>query len=182
MDDVDFIENLVEGDEGAYYKLIEEHKNMVKSVALKIVKDNDTAEDIAQETFITVFEKIHTFEGRSKLSTWIYRIAYNKSLESFRKKKAKVSYEEVAYLKELADETPTPEETTMSKSTVREVREKLDELPEKYRLPLTLYYLSDKSYKDVSEIMDIPIGSVKTYLHRGKKELLKLMRREDVLL
>lgn len=182
MDNIDFVECLKTGNEDAYYKLIEEHKNMVMSVAFRIVKDSEIAEDIAQETFITIFNKIHTFEGRSKLSTWIYRITYNKSLEFLRKKRPEISYEDVDYLKDLADTSPDPEEKTMSESTAREVREKLDELPDKYRIPLSLYYLSDKSYKEVAEIMDIPIGTVKTYLYRGKTELLKLMRTEEALI
>jgi RNA polymerase sigma-70 factor (ECF subfamily) len=183
LDDIDFIKRLKDGDESAYYRLIEKHKNMVMSVGFKILKDRGLAEDTAQETFITVFNKIHTFRGKSKLSTWIYRIAYNKALEVLRKeRKGDVSYEDVDFLYEVADTSKDPEDLALSESFSREVRDKLSQLPDKYRIPLSLYYLSDKSYKDVAEIMDIPIGSVKTYLYRGKKELLKLIKKEEVII
>jgi RNA polymerase sigma-70 factor (ECF subfamily) len=167
------------GDEGAYRELIERYKGMVYGIALRIIGDQTEADDIAQETFVRVYERVGGFRGRSKLSTWIYRIALNLSLERRRniRRAAEVSWEALAARESApADPAPTPEEAAARASEAEAVRAAIDRLPERYRVPLVLCYMEELSLAQAAEIVGITEGGMKTRLHRARRMLLRRLR------
>jgi len=172
--DYELVREAIGGDEAAFETLVRDNQRMVYALALRMLKVPTTAEDIAQEAFIKAYRNLETFRTGSKFSTWIYRITYNAAIDHIRKRKDEV---------ELADwdgasNTDTPEENAISRETSREVREALKRISPEYRRVLELFYFSDKKYREVAEIMDLPINTVKTYIYRGKKELLNVVKKE----
>lgn len=175
----DLVEALRHGEEEAYRDLIERYKGMVYGIALRMVGDRSEAEEIAQEAFVRVYEKVRQFRGRSKLSTWIYRIAYNLSLERRRtlQRRREVSWEGLPSAEStLADPAPTPEEAAMQSSEEEAVRSAIAGLPERYRVPLVLCYMEGLSLAQAAETVGITEGGMKTRLHRARQMLLTKLR------
>jgi RNA polymerase sigma-70 factor (ECF subfamily) len=173
------VAGLKRGDDDAYRDLIERYKGMVYNIALRITGNPTEADDVAQETFVRVYEKVGGFRGRSKLSTWVYRIAYNLSLERRRalQRRGEVSWDGLPPTAHaLTDSRPTPEEAAASASEADAVRTAIGELPEKYRVPLLLCYMQDLSLADAAEIVGVTEGGMKTRLHRARQMLLAKLR------
>ena len=150
-----------------------------------MVKDRELAEDLAQEAFVKVYRGLPSFKGHSSLSTWIFRIAYNVALTEL--EKARHRYEAVP-LEEAesgmeshgtgARETGGPVEEMERAEMVRLLERLIEKLDPQKRSVLTLYYQGGKSYKEICDIMDIPMGTVKTVLFRAKEELRDLCGKE----
>ena len=180
LDENELIRSCIDGEEFAFTQLVEDHQDMVLSIARRLGAGKEQAEDIAQEVFIRVYRNLGKFEGKSKLSTWIYRIAYNTTVELWRKRKENFSYDflvDQGWQPESCDESP--DKLMERRDQVRHLQELIAHLPEKYRGVIVLYYLQGKSYEQVAEIMGLPLGTVKTYLHRAKKALVLAYARKE---
>ena len=150
---------------------------MVYSIARRVA--GRAADDAAQETFLRVFRKLHTYraDGGAKFSSWLYRVAYNVSVD------VAVRSGRVADMPEGYDRAydgPGPEELAAGAEHARAAREALASVRPEYRTVLELYYLMGKSYEQVAETADLPLGTVKSYIHRGKKAVLASLRRMGV--
>jgi RNA polymerase sigma-70 factor (ECF subfamily) len=119
------------------------------------------------------------YHGGASLSTWIYTIARNTCLTELKKRAAKptVSLHEPAF-EETSGAVPALQYTDRDPGVAEDVNHILDQLPEKYRQVVSLFYLEQKSYEEVGALLALPLGTVKTFLYRGKKELLKLSGRQ----
>ncbi len=169
------VQALKRGEEDAYRCLIERYKGMVYGIALRVIGDLTEADDIAQETFVRVYEKVDRFRGGSKLSTWVYRIALNLSLERQRRirRRAETSWDGLAASEAaVVDPAPTPEQAAAHASEAQAVRGAIDQLPERYRVPLLLCYMEDLSLAQAAEVVGITEGGMKARLHRARKMLL----------
>lgn len=178
-DEISLIEQLKLLDENAYRDLIDEHKDLVFKIALSFVPFYAEAEDISQEVFIEVFKSIHTFRGDSKLSSWIYKITINKSL-NFVKKNNKYfkncSLEMyVDYEPQNERETNNPLQALYRKEQRKIITEALNKLPERQRISFTLSKIDGFSYQEISQIMSISVSSVESLIHRAKLTLQKLL-------
>jgi RNA polymerase sigma-70 factor (ECF subfamily) len=172
LDEDELIRSCIAGEESAFTQLVEDHQDMVLSIARRLGAGKEQAEDIAQEVFLRVYRNLDKFSGKSKLSTWIYRIAYNTTVELWRRRKETISFDfllEEGWQPESYDQSP--DESTERVEQMRLLQGLIGNLPEKYRGVIVLFYLQDKSYEQVAEIMSLPLGTVKTYLHRAKKAL-----------
>jgi RNA polymerase sigma-70 factor (ECF subfamily) len=179
LDEEGLVQALKRGEEGAFRHLIARYKGMVYGIALRITGDSTEADDIAQETFVRVYEKVGRFRGQSKLSTWVYRIAFNLSVERQRNlhRRAETSWDGLAASESATvDPAPTPEEAAAQASEARAVRAAIGRLPERYRVPLVLCYMEDLSLAQAAEIVGITEGGMKTRLHRARKMLLGKLR------
>lgn len=176
-----FVEKLKSGDRKAFAALVEEHQGMVYNLALRMTGNRELAEDLAQEVFLRAYRGLPSFEGRSNLSTWIYRITYNTAMNEL--EKARYRYEKIDPLeidRERSDlSTESDSDDPLSWIERAEVKDRLRSLIEKLkpqqRTALLLYYQGDRSYEEISRIMDLPLGSVKTALFRAKETLRKLI-------
>lgn len=174
-DEKKLIEKCRSGEEEAWRELVETYQDVVFAVARRIA--GPAAEDAAQETFLRVYRSFRNFRGESKLSTWIYRVAYNTSMDVVAKRGIVTGNPDGL---DQQDAGPLPDDIAISSEYSEAVRKALKEIKPEYRAVLELYYLLGKSYKQTAEITDLPIGTVKTHLHRAKKDMLKALRREGV--
>jgi RNA polymerase sigma-70 factor (ECF subfamily) len=167
------IERCRQGDETAFRDLVERYKNLVFGLVARSAADPSHVEDLAQEVFLRMHRGLPYFRGDAKLTTWIYRIVLNLlSLEAGKRRAAR----EVA----LDDTVPAHEPRIFDRAASDlELRDRLEKalarLPANYRLLVAAHYLHDVKYEDLAEALDIPVGTVKTHLHRAKKHLRALL-------
>lgn len=165
MAESSLIINLKEGKEDAYKYVVEQYGNRLLSTCYLILKDRQEAEDIVQETFIRVFEKIHSFKGNSGLYTWIYSIALNLSRDKLRKKTENLTFDD-----KLIGSSDV--EYEIEKDFDRELlKRELFEMNVIYREVLVLFYFEDLSIKDISNLLNEKEGTIKSKLSRGRNIL-----------
>lgn len=176
--DRSLIEKSLEGSGKAFKKLVDKYQPLVYSVVRGIMGNRDEVEDVTQEVFIKVYRKLATFRGEARLSTWIYRIARNEAINAAKRARSDIGPLDEA--ERLASSDPGPDRHLESRVTASLVEELLSSLDEQYRVVLELRYMGEKSYTEIAEIMEIPVGTVKTYIHRGKMLLKqRLMHRRQ---
>jgi RNA polymerase sigma-70 factor (ECF subfamily) len=161
------------GDERAFRKMLESHYTLIYSVVRGVTGQHGETDDIVQEVFIKIFRALGTFRGDSRLSTWIHRIARNEALNAIdRRRPQAIPLDDCEELP-AAGESP---ETSCRRRIGRERLERfMERLDEKQRVAIELRYIGDKSYEEIAEIMDIPLGTVKTYIYRAKLSLKRMI-------
>jgi RNA polymerase sigma-70 factor (ECF subfamily) len=142
-----------------FQSILAQYQDKVYRFALGMLGDPAQAEDAAQETFVKIWRGLPKFRGESSISTWIFSIARNTCLNALKSRRKMVSIDELV-------EKPRLEREPM------DIEGLLEELPEHYREVMLLFYVHDKSYEEVARTLDIPMGTVKTYLHRARKQLI----------
>ncbi|MGD2051524.1 MAG: sigma-70 family RNA polymerase sigma factor [Acidimicrobiia bacterium] len=152
------------------------------SAALRMTRNPTDAEDIVQETFLKAYRAYHTFREGTNLKAWLYRILTNTYINRYRKQQRRPSEVELGDLQDfylyrrLGEETgaePSAEDSVLDQIVDTDVKEALELLPEHFRLPVLLADVEGFSYKEIAQIIDIPIGTVMSRLHRGRKALQK---------
>lgn len=175
----------------AYQELIDRWADKLYQVAMRFVRKEEIAQEILQEVLKKVFEKIDTFKGESKLYTWLYRIAVNESLMKIRagKKKIFISWDEIlpkyqddiiASHDEFNSWSKLPDSKLMEKEAKEFLRQKVEELPEDYRVPYILKDLQQLSENEVSEILGISKSVMKIRVHRARLFLRKKLEEKYV--
>lgn len=174
------------GSEKAYRELLDRYQRPVFSVIYRMVRDRELAEDIAQETFVRVFNNIEKYNPKYKFSSWIFKIASNLAIDTMRKKKldtvsldgsryARTDEEIASSRLALASEEEDPEELLLAKELGSEIEKAIGSLRIEYRTAIVLRHVEGRPYEEIAEIMDIPLGTVKTYIHRARSELRELL-------
>nr|WP_299000337.1 RNA polymerase sigma factor [uncultured Allomuricauda sp.] len=184
MDEKQFLEDLKAQKQQAYSKLLDEYQKLVFNTCLSFVPNAEDAEDIAQEVFIEVYKSVSKFKGNSKLTTWIYRIAVNKSLEFIRKRNTKKRFgfmqllsgnsmpmDKTAYFTEFNHPGVQLERKEQQETLFKAI----DQLPEAQKVVFTLHKIDGLSYKEVSEITQKSISSIESLLFRAKKNLKQIL-------
>lgn len=184
MDDSQILQGIQNGDETAFRELVENYQDMVINVCNRFVHSREDALDISQEVFIKAYRSVDQFRGQARLSTWLYRIAVNKSLNFLRDKKRKNIFNSLDLLFDRQKDNPA-DQMKDNDADVTEKMEKnekmdilyqaLDSLPKKQRVAVTLNKLEELSYKEVAEIMDVSVSETGVLINRGKKALQKKM-------
>lgn len=177
----ELINQLKTGNEDSYKSLVETYKDKVLNTCFHFLHDKPDAEDLAQEVFIEIYRSIDSYRGDAQLSTWIYRIAVNKSLDFLRKKKRKKRFAYVVSLFSDSDDEPelqlpapdNPQKDLEQKERIEILNQALSELPENQKVAITLSKYEGFSNKEVAEIMAISISAVESLVHRAKKNLQK---------
>ncbi len=182
MSDTEIIEQLKLGNEQAFRRLVESHQKLVVNTCFGLVHNREDAEDIAQDVFIEVFRNIDKFRADAKLSTWLYRIAVNRSLNHIRdNKKSKwfQSFEDEvgAKSKQLqllqSANSDQPEFELENKQRAIILYEAVGSLPKNQQVAFTLSKYEELSYQEIAEIMELSVSSVESLLFRAKKGLQK---------
>jgi len=187
QEDSKLLEEFLKGDEQAFESLVCKYKTVVYGTIHSIVGNIQDAEDVSQEVFLNIYKTLNSFRGQSSLSSWIYRIAVNKSIDNVRKKKNKAisleteldNDEKLKLLDVLSskeDSDLVVLEKTEFQKTVSKV---MNSLPEKFRVILTLKELEGLSYDEISKIMNISVNKVKVWLFRARKKLKKDLALSD---
>lgn len=177
------IKQVIKGDQDAFGEIVEIYKNSVYQLAFRMLGNQHEAEDIAQEAFIRAYVNIKSFNQDLKFSTWLFRIATNLCIDRIRKKKpdyyldAEVSGTEgLTMYSQVSSDTPLPETELESLELHETVQKEILKLPEKYRSAIVLKYIEELSLNEISEILELPIGTVKTRIHRGREALRQQLR------
>ena len=162
----------------AFEMIVDRFQNKVFRLAYGMTREKSLAEETAQEAFLKVWKALPKYTGKASLSTWIYAITRNASIDAVRKRSARpevpLDPPEPPGTFGSADGTASP----LRRMMASEVNAMLNRLPENYRRVLFLFYLEEKSYNEVSEMLGLPVGTVKTHLHRAKKELASRIERD----
>jgi RNA polymerase sigma-70 factor (ECF subfamily) len=163
---------------GAFERLLELYSTKVFHLAYSMLRNETQAEDMTQEIFLRIWKGLPGYHGGAALSTWIYAIARNTCLTELKKRSARptVSLYEPEFENAL-DHLPAMQTSDPESGVAMDLNHLLEQLPEKYRQVITLFYLQEKSYEEVSTCLGLPIGTVKTFLFRARKQLLKISQR-----
>jgi RNA polymerase sigma-70 factor, ECF subfamily len=177
------IKQVIKGDQDAFAEIIEIYKNSIYQLCFRMLGNRHEAEDMAQEAFIRAYVNINSFNQELKFSTWLFRIATNLCIDRIRKKKpdyyldAEVSGTDgLTMYSQLASDSPLPEKELESLELQETVQKEIMKLPEKYRSVIVLKYIEELSLNEISEILDMPLGTVKTRIHRGREALRQQLR------
>jgi RNA polymerase sigma-70 factor, ECF subfamily len=170
------------GSEKAYRELLDRYQRPVFSLIYRMVRDRELAEDLAQETFVKVFNHLDSYNPKYKFSSWIFKIASNLSIDSMRRKElqtvsldgsrnASTADEVEATRITVASTDENPEEFLEAKELGEEIERAISMLRPEYRTAILLRHVEGRPYEEIAEVMEVPLGTVKTYIHRTRGEL-----------
>ncbi len=175
--DTNIVNRLKKGEESAFRELVETYRQMVFRVCLGVLQNAADADDVTQEVFIEVFRSVQKFHSRSKISTWLYRIALNKSLNHLRdNRKHKRSLQLDSQIMEEVPPAPVrdnPLEVLQEKEKRKILKKAVNALPERQKKAFVLSKYEDLPNKEIAEIMKISVSSVESLLFRAKQNLQK---------
>ena len=172
LEDNHYIDRVLNGDVSAYAMLVSKHKNLVFSIALKILNNREDAEEVAQDCFLKVFQALKTFERKSKFSTWLYRIVYNAAISKTRKKRLElVPMDNYVIHNYTEDEVSGGIEEIDPEEQKEMIDRAMKQLTDDESLLITLFYKGENSIEDISNITGLSMSNVKVRLHRIRKKL-----------
>ena len=177
LNDEYYIDLVLKGDVNAFAVLIDRYKEMVFTLAFKILKNREEAEEVSQDAFLKAFKSLSTFKGYSKFSTWLYKVIYNTCLDHLKKNKRapvlvamdeSVDYDSASLINVL--------DTLEENERIKMIRHCLSLLPGEDNFLLTLYYLRQHSIEEISQIININANNIKIKLYRSRKKLISLLK------
>ena len=172
-DDIYYIEKVLNGQTNNFSFIVEKYKDIVFSIALKVLRNREDAEEMAQESFIKAYKSLHTFKGNAKFSTWLYRITYNSCISEVRKKKLKfVSTDDVQVSDDVEEMNfdGIPEENRS-----KYIKAALEKLPEEEYTLILLFYFEEKSIEEICMITGLSESNAKVKLFRARKKLYSIL-------
>lgn len=182
-DDEKLIADALKGDQKAYTRLVEQHKKAIFHIINKIVRNDEAANDLVQETFMKAFSSLATYRSEYRFSTWLYKIAANASIDYLRKRRIHaLSLDRPMETKdgtveiEVPDYSYHPERDLMRKQQRISIEEAIDSLPKKYREVIVYRHKDDKSYEEIADLLEIPVGTVKARIFRARELLKKKLK------
>ncbi|HUF66784.1 MAG TPA: sigma-70 family RNA polymerase sigma factor [Gemmatimonadaceae bacterium] len=189
LPDADVVALAKEGRESAFRELVRRYERPVFSLVFRLVRDRDTAEDLAQETFVKVLNNIDRYRPEFKFSSWLFKIANNVAIDHLRKRSvdtvslegsrwATSTDEMQATSVRAVDTSQSPLEELESRELGGAIERAIATLRPEYRACILLRHVEDRSYEEIAATLDLPLGTVKTYIHRARHQLRQAL--EDV--
>lgn len=175
------INEVLIGNKKAFVKLIKQYEGLVLHIVTPFIGINQDREDICQDVFIKVYQKLNTFQFKSKLSTWIGNIAYNTSINFLQKKRNVLlsdllsANQEASFIDELESDYNNPEQIIIKQENIVELNKNINKLPELQKSILLLFYKDELSVEEISRILEMPINTIKSHLFRARKSLKELL-------
>ncbi len=186
LEDKELARLAAKGREMAFRELLSRYERPVFSLVYRMVRDRTLAEDLSQEAFIRAFNAIKSYKPRYKFSSWIFKIANNHTIDYLRKRKldtvsidgsphARTSEEEAQTRLVVESHEEAPDRYVEAKELGGQIEEAIGMLRPEYRTAVLLRHVEGYTYEEIAEIMELPLGTVKTYLHRARAELKGLL-------
>lgn len=186
IDDRELAQWAAEGRERAFRELVERYERPIFSLVYRMVRDRTLAEDLSQEAFVRAYSALDSYDPAYKFSSWIFKIANNLTIDHLRKKKldtvslhgsphARTEEEAERTAVVLEAESENPEEYAEARELGGRIEEAIAALRPEYRTVILLRHVEGYSYGEIAEITELPLGTVKTYLHRARNELRELL-------
>jgi RNA polymerase sigma-70 factor (ECF subfamily) len=187
--DLELVAESVAGQTQAFDELVLRYQDRLFNALVRILRNREDARDVAQESFVTAWRKLESFRGESSFYSWLFRVAYNVAMSRGRKKRiTTVSPAQSNTLNQiLADsqQGASPSYQMELNEQQQTVRQALDHLPEEYRVVLVLKELEDFKYEQIAEILDVPLGTIRSRIHRARQllreSLIRLLPEGDEL-
>lgn len=172
-DDGQLIDQALAGDSAAFGQLVQKYQDRLYNTMIHVAGSREEAEDVVQDAFVQAFVKLDTFQRASGFYTWLYRIAFNFSISRKRRRRPELSVDASREKagNEPADLGELPDERIVRAESVQQVRQALAGLNEQHRAILVLREIEGQCYESISEILDLPIGTVRSRLHRARLQL-----------
>lgn len=177
MKEEEIIRELKKGNNEIFQLIVEEYKNRVFSCAYKFTRNYTEAQDLSQEIFLKIYSNIQNFNFKSKLSTWVYRVATNHCIDWKRKNKKIITVkfdEEIDPSKD--NNSFTPEKKMIKKEKKKSISDCLQKMPKIYKECIIMYHFNDMSYKEISKLLKVPEKTIETRLYRGRRLLKKHLK------
>lgn len=172
------------GDQRAYAELMLRYRDSIYFMLLKMVNNKDDADDLTIEAFGKAFKRLHQYTPNYAFSTWLFKIATNNCIDFIRRKKTNTFSIDKTFENEeggemsldLKSEGPDPEEKVMKKEKIKLMHDVVEKLKPRYRVLVELRYFEELSYEEISQRLELPIGTVKAQLFRARELLLNVLR------
>jgi RNA polymerase sigma-70 factor (ECF subfamily) len=179
-DDEMLVSQVLAGQTEQFRVLVKRHQKAVYGLGYSFLRNAEDTADFVQEVFLKAYRNLGLFEGRSRFSTWLYKIAYNTAINQVQRRKPSADYQSLADAegpvpKALANEE-SPEREVMRKTLRDAVREAVKELPERFRVCIDLFYFYDRSYQEIERITGIALNTIKSHVFRAKKLLKEKLK------
>jgi RNA polymerase sigma-70 factor (ECF subfamily) len=167
------------GERAAYDDLIRRFEKKVYNFAYRLCGNYDEANDIASDTFVRVYNALQNFRGDSSFITWLFRITTNVYLDERKRQRARphqsleemIELEETTVVRQIEDPSPTPEQRMEKRERGDLLQDAISSLPDYQRMMIVMYHTENRSYEEIAEILDLPIGTVKSRLNRARLQL-----------
>jgi RNA polymerase sigma-70 factor (ECF subfamily) len=175
--DQELVDEVKRGDKVAFSELVKRHQSALLRTCTRMVKDEELAEDIVQETFVKVFRKIHLFEGRSSFKSWLYQIALNTGRNKLRSNRL-----EIVSMDHVQLSTKATAESTLVENDIREILKiEVARLPDRQRMALELRIYEDLSFQEIADIMNCPYDTAKANYRHGILKIKMALESNEVL-
>lgn len=179
------VQAVLKGDKAAFAEIVNLYQEKLYSISFRMLYNKQEAEDVVQDTFLRVYKNLTKYDHHMKFSTWIYRIATNLCIDRLRKRKPNYSLDAESSEREGLDgysmipsDHRTPESELILTETQKIIHQAIESLPVKYKSVMILRYLQDLSLQEIGEILDMPITTIKTRVHRGREFLRKKLEQK----
>ncbi|GLX68574.1 RNA polymerase sigma factor SigW [Paenibacillus glycanilyticus] len=170
----------LKGDQRAFAELVGLYQDKLFHMAYRMLYNRQEAEDVVQETFLRVYKNLERYDESLKFSTWIYRIATNLCIDRLRKRKPSYSldaestdHEGLDGYSMIPSDDRTPESELLLSETQRIIHDAIESLPPKYKTIMMLRYIQEMSLQEIGDVLDMPVTTIKTRVHRGREFLRK---------
>lgn len=173
LDDQQLIRLTLDGQQEAFGHLIHKYQGRLYNGMVHIIRDPSEAEDVVQDAFVLAMTRLDSFKGNSQFFTWLYRIGYNVAITKLRKKKPTVSLQgnDDSFKLNLPDDGPAPGDKMSQQESVSQLMTAMGRLTEEHRSILVLREMEEMDYDAISQILDLPVGTVRSRLHRARSQL-----------
>ncbi|HRE40263.1 MAG TPA: sigma-70 family RNA polymerase sigma factor [Ignavibacteria bacterium] len=182
-EDIAYIEQALGGSQSAYDKLMKKYYQHIYNLIYKMIFKKEDVEDLAQEAFIKAFNSLQNFDRQFAFSTWLYKIATNNCIDYLRKKKLntfsidkEIESEESDYRFEIPDHDYIPENRIIEEQRKKILDDAINSLPSKYKQVIVLRHKHEKEYDEISKELNLPLGTVKAHIFRGRELLNKYLK------
>lgn len=183
LEDDKLVASAVKGDQEAFRKLVDKYQTPLYYHVVKMVKDREQVEDLIQEAFVKAFDNLKSYNTSYAFSTWLYRITTNHTIDYLRKKKLQtMSINEPVKTRDgemnvqLPDADAGADRSIIRKQRQKIIRDAIHDLPEKYRQVIEMRHLEELSYQEISDALDLPLGTVKAHIFRAREMLYKELK------
>ncbi len=171
------IQKVLEGDTNSFAILVDKYKDMVFSLALKVMKNREEAEEVSQDSFVKAFRSLKNFKGDAKFSTWLYKIVYHNCMDRVKKNARRYNTDTIDEIVEnKIESTDTVLKSIERKEKAVFMEECMAELPEDERSILWLFYYEELSLKEIIDVTSYSEANIKVKLHRARKKLLSIVQ------
>ncbi len=183
--DEEIVSEVLSGNREAFGRLVQRYQHGIVNYLNTMTRNYEDALDLSQEVFVKAFRNLHQYRQQYRFSSWLYRIAHNQAMDFFRKMHPQaVSIDESIQLedgdikRELVADDLSPEQSLQRKQQQEAIAHAIDRLPPAYRSLIVLRHLNHLSYDDIATVSDLPLGTVKTRIYRGRERLRALLLTE----